>query len=124
MPKELEIHPQSIIQQGWRTSKLGVALRIFGVAPKVGETNIRRTFGRYPADIGGHLASFQRIQLEGRDLGFGTRERWDFQLCSHVLPSVLSVHLYRVPCSVVSKVSSKKSGELMHYIYSGTTKIS
>ena len=37
MPKERENHPKSIVQQGWGSSKSGVALRILGGAPKVGE---------------------------------------------------------------------------------------
>ena len=36
MPKEL----QNPIHQGWESAKLGVALRFFGVVPKVGEKGV------------------------------------------------------------------------------------
>ena len=49
MPKEQDYTLKSIIHQGWGTSKLGAALRILGVAPKVGEKGVALKVGENAA---------------------------------------------------------------------------
>ena len=60
MPKEL----QNPIQQGWETSKLGVALRIFGVVPKVGEKGVALKVGE---KVTSHFAPLQFCSTNLKD---------------------------------------------------------
>ena len=54
MAKELENHPKTAIQQGWGTSKSGVALRTLGVASKVGEECMALKIGEKSACLASH----------------------------------------------------------------------